>query len=358
MTPLTATLAYRKRGSTTWVGIDPASTTGRRYLAALGLTIDPTEDEMTAATAATTGTPALRVVPDTKTNMGLLLRARLMARRATDALLAAPRAAWGWLQRTLHLDALGQSAGGLLGWIRTKATSAWNLLGINGALGGGMLALSTHTGHQLIGQAWRPVAWGFRMLDKGWLWAAEKIGNLGAPGEWVAHRMIDLEEFIAGNGGTSARSAGLIGTVVDFYNAHVAMWLNPDNAVMAIVRAAGTLMLASPVLTVAAMLPLGWFGTHFVRAVNLGMGGVVVRHGWTGLTGIYRMVRALFTGRDAEGKFTSVTAEATADAAHTATSGATPPAPAKATQSSAAAGNRAAKRAQARKAGRPAARTA
>lgn len=365
----TASLAYRPRGSTTWVNVDPNSTTGRAFLASLGITTNPMEDEMTAATAATASAhaPGLRVVADTPAGLSWYARARRTIAGATGIVTSPLRKALGWLADKLHLRAAANFAGGVFGWVRSKVMTGVAFVGTPAFIGLGLIAAFTAPGRQAISFGFRPVRWAFRVLDTAWVWTAGQVGRLGAPGEWMAHRMLDIEEFIAGNSGTSVHDPGLIGRTVDFYNSHVAEWMRTDGLIGYLARMVGTVLILPKAIALTTLIPLGFLalGTQYIVGV---LGGAYIL--WTGVVsgyGLYRLIRAAFTGRDSEGRFTSVTkvaaeaiidGEAPAAPASSSTDGAKTAQPAKKVQSSEGTANRATRRAQARAGRGPATATA
>lgn len=349
MSTITATLAVRPAGSTTWIPVDPDSPAGARFLASLGILTNPMEDVMTAATAATTHQPSLRLVSDTKTNYGLILRAKIIAQRTLTAITALPKAAWGWAARTLHLEAAGQAAGGLLGWVRTKAMNAASFLGTPFFLGAGMIALSTGTGRKAIATGFRPARWAVGLVDKVWCRLATFADDhLGAPGSWTADRMMDIEEFFAGN----SRKPGVIARGVDLYNTHVAKWLATDSLIMRGLRTAGLAIVGSKLVAVAALIPLGMFSIVLQYAVGIAVAVVVGVNALGFALNLYSVILAATTGRNELGQFTSVEHEATVEASAAAADGTVPSPPATKKTAAAAAvpahGNRAHRRATAK----------
>ena len=320
-----ATLAVRPAGSKTWVDVDPHSPAGAAFLARLGILTDPMEDVMTAATAATTHQPQMRLVSDNRTNMGLLVRAKIAAQRTTAAIMAMPKAAWGWAVRTLHLEAAGQAAGGMLGWIRTKSMTAISYLGAPFFMGAGMIALSTGSGRSAIRNGFRPIGWAIGLVDKVWCRIATFADDhLGQPGSFISDRMMDVEEFFAGN----SRKPGLVARSVDLYNAHVAKWLATDSLIMRGLRTTGLGLVGAKLVAIAGLLPLGMFTVVAQYVVGAAVVVVVMGSGLVFALHLYNVVLAATTGRNDKGQFASVETEA-AGAANAAADGTVPTAPAK-----------------------------
>ena len=314
-TPMTASLAFRRRGTSEWVDIDPHSTTGRRFLRAVGITPNPMEDEMTAAAAATQREPRMRLAVDNTASpsmRGFALQVRAAGRRAWDWLTRLPRAAWNKADEWFHVRSATSWFRGIWGWVRNKVAAAGRILGWSGASGVGMLAVSTEIGRGALRLAFTPVRWGFGLFAKGWNWSIEQLHlHLGAPGTWVADRMVDLEEFLIGKDTHS----GIIGRGWGLYQEWVAPWLTLDGIIMAGVRTAGFALTSLKAMGLLTLLPLGGFllpAQYLVMAGGLALTGY---HGWGFANRAYNMGKALFTGRDDRGHFASLKSVATDGAA-------------------------------------------
>jgi hypothetical protein len=174
--------------------------------------------------------------------------------------------AWGWVNKTLHLEA---------GWNWAKshliapARAAAVKMGVGGAVGSGLLMVSTGFGrkvlHYLVGV---PAGWVRAAFSKAWT-ATEVFfhNHLGAPGTWVADRMDDTEKYLFGPDGIS----GLVGRVGGFYFRHISKHTSLDSIAMRTLRVFGTGLAGMGLL---AVLPLALAGTALGVGTYL-VGGAV-----------------------------------------------------------------------------------
>lgn len=271
----TVDLAFRRSDSTTWVAIDPTSTTGRRFRDRLETTF-PMEEAMTPAMAYVEQEPKVPltlVEGASASQTGFWLRLRAMGRRAWNWLSSLPKRAWN----TVTENPVAQKTGGWLSrawsWVKAKVTAVGSALGVPGMTGAGLLTLTTHTGQRMIGWAFTPVRWFFQGIDVIWTWTASQVGRAGRPGEWVANRMMDVEEFFAGN---TTGKVGLIGRVSDWLSAYVKPFIDPDATHMGFLRALGYALFGWKVPAVLALFPLGFALTPLTWLATIGFGLVAL----------------------------------------------------------------------------------
>lgn len=183
----TATLAFRRRGSTRWVEIDP--------LTPISLATARPSSNGGAMTAAT-----LHVIPEgpplttNRENYGWLLRQRRRAREAFDYARSLPRRIWDWAYSTFHLGAVKDVVTGVAGWFWDKATIVGRTIGLGGGVGLGLLSVTTELGRTILRETvGRALGWVGSAAS--WLWGGGKsmLRHLGGPGNWVADRMENVE---------------------------------------------------------------------------------------------------------------------------------------------------------------------
>lgn len=274
-TPVEAVLSFRRAGATDWVDIDPRTARGQRLLALFGIITK--EKEMTAATAETFGPgPRLRPVTDPQAaRMGLLLRARMWMRRAWDKMLASGRAAWGWIERTFHLEAVKDYTSSGYNWLKTqiRAGAAW--LGGSGVTGLGLLTIATQTGRNILHFLWRPVGWVLKSFLKGWDFIEQSLHSDKREGgirNWLSDRMANVREFFIGDADPDSDRIGVIGGAIALYFKYVYPLLRLDSFQMKAARTLGSLMFGLKVVAAIAFLP---FSGMFLTAMTiLGYAGV------------------------------------------------------------------------------------
>lgn len=352
---VSAALSVLPAGSTTWVDIDPTSPTGQAFTRRLGFTTMSKEDTMSAA-AIEQPTRHLAVVQNNVESMGLLLRARASARKAYDYMLTLPKAAWGWMRRTFHLDpALGFVADGFR-WMRTRLSAGLRYLGTSGGVGVGLLAISTSLGRQAIATALKPIGWGLRLFGTAYTWVEDHLyveGEttfLAGPRQWVSEKMADARQYVTGEGRSDGGLVGKVATLI----AKVHPAFQMESLPMQVSRTAGTAIVGFKALGLLPLLALGSFAVAGQYLATAGVLGLTLFQGWGIVGRITSLVKRVFgrveevaTGEDSKKAdvvdIATMAAETGTVIAHGANN---PP--------QTAAGNRAAKRAEARRAGRPA----
>lgn len=254
-------LSIRRAGTSKWVDIDPRTAAGQRLLARFR--ISTTEEEMTATAAAVGANGAdLRIVPgDNVGNMGAVLRARAAVGRTWAGVRGRIGAAFGWLRRTLHLDAVADLAKGVWGWVRDKVTIGAQFLGTSGMVGAGMVAISTHTGRKALGFALKPIGWGLGLIGRGYV-ALENLLHSddrdGGVRNGISKTMGDVREYFFGTG-TSASDGGLIGRAAVWAILNVGPYFKVGSLAMGLVNSIGMMLLAPRLFAAIALLPLGVF---------------------------------------------------------------------------------------------------
>jgi len=251
MTATAITLAYRPRGGSSWVDIDPQSAHGARLLHALGLQvaaeIHPTEERELMTTTAirrenitAVGAPKGAT---SKERFAFALRLRERAVLMANGLLAKPLALVRKMVHALHLDTAWGWVKSGLAWMRDKLSWAGGLLGTTGMLGLGMVALSTGHGRTATSYALKPVGWAVRGLGWGLNTIKSGLRHLGRPGNWVADRIEGTENWVA----TQA---------VSLYKAadkRIGKYLQVGSTPMRLARLGGVLLLAQRAITAFAL---------------------------------------------------------------------------------------------------------
>lgn len=273
---------------------------------------------MTAAAATTERAPRLTLV-ETKT-VNPLARVRSWFGRALAFLNDKRRSAWNWVKRTLHLESVADAAGSSLAWVKAKFWWALEWVGSGGIAGLGLMGVATDTGRKAISYAFRPVRWvGGRIADA-WFWAEDALTNDkdGGARNWTADRMVDVREFFFGStnkGNRSHGNVGVFGKAHAWYSDHVAPWVSVEGLIMAGVRLVAGALLVSRLAALSLLMPyrLPWVANDKVvffigEAAQQGAIRSFVNR-------IISLFKAIFTGRDDEGRFASVTSVATADPA-------------------------------------------
>jgi len=200
-------------------------------------------------------TRSVTVPPGTMEKMGLLLRAKAAASEGLNRLMATPRRAWGWLVRTLHLEAVSENAKAAANWAKSKASGLAQFMGTNGMIGAGLLMVSTENGRSLAGLMLRPLGWALRLFGKVWSGTQSFAGDhLGSPGRWVANRMADIGRVVVGDGD----DLGLTGKAAGLWLKYVTPYTHLNGLPMMSARLVGTLLVAPKVLALVALLPLGF----------------------------------------------------------------------------------------------------
>jgi hypothetical protein len=291
------TFGFQKAGTNEWVYLDPSDPPVAAFVADHLVHTQPMEETMSAATAAIAASPPIDFTgAETQAEkMSLLVTIKNAASKALSAMLALPKKAWGWFAKTLHFEAAGQTAGGVWGWLRTRATAVFSFLGTPGLTGAGLLALGTQSGRRAIGFVLTPVRWLGKGLNWLYLKTANTLGNLGRPGAWVADRMMDGHEFVFGSGTTGAEP-GMLERARTFWNNKIAFWVDTNSPLMYVARAIGALLLFGKVTALGALLPVTWLATTAKVVLALGMGGFVF---YQAIAAVLMVVvySALMTGR-------------------------------------------------------------
>lgn len=255
----TLALSYRKRGTRTWVELDPSSEQGARLLNSIGVQIARRahpkleEKEAMTTTAIRRDAPRTTLAPPAgmtqSERFAWALRAReWIAARATQA-MSLPRRIMRRLVEVFHLEGVIEAVKSGWAWLKTKAAWAMDMMGVSGMLGLGMISLSTGTGRSAIGYALKPIGW----LGKGLSWVDEKVKaglmKLGKPGIWVASKIEDTESWFI--------KKGL--AVKGWWNKNVAKHVKLDSTPMRTARLGGVLLLARrAILAFGLPLPVSY----------------------------------------------------------------------------------------------------
>lgn len=256
-----ATWAIRPAGSDTWVDIDPNSPRGRRLAAAFGI---PQKEDHAMSAIPVSSPATLRVVESNREQMGLLLTVKAKARAAFDFMVSVPKSAWGWVKRTLHLEAAEERLNAIRGWIKAKALWVGRLLGKTGLAGAGMLAVSTPHGRKVLGWIVKPFVATALTIHDLWVKAEDTIldedgtGKIAAVRNWVAGAMMDARVWAFGVDGLDD-SYGFFGNLAIKALVKVGPYLALDSKTMLLTRGVGMALLGSKLFTLAALLPAaGW----------------------------------------------------------------------------------------------------
>lgn len=243
------TLAIRRRGSRTWSEIDRRSKQGR-YL--LSLFEHPTMEEENMSTASAMPIdperPRLLLVPSEmiKTRFGLLVQAKRLAQQGYDKTMSATRSAVAWVRESF-LDKAMATLATAWGWLADKARWVGDYIGGTGGVGLGMLAITTKTGRTVtkntLGRVWgwskTFASWTFRITLNG-------LEHLGAPGHWVADRMLDVADL----------GARAVGKAQDFYEKNLSKHFTLGSNAMTVGQLVGGSLVARQALTLASFTPL------------------------------------------------------------------------------------------------------
>lgn len=257
-------IAFRRRGESDWVVIDPHTQRGRRLAAAYGFTPNPQKERLTMSAIPVTAPAHLRVVETNKAGYSALLAAKAKARAAYDFVVSIPKSAWAWARETFHLGAVETKVTGFFGWLKAKVVSVARMLGRTGLIGAGMLTVSTADGRRLLGMLAKPFVWAGKAITSVWskiedlLFVEDPSNALDSARNFVSERMADLREFLFGSG-TTANRYGFLGNLAVKALIKVGPYLALDSKTMLTTRGIGAALFGAKLFTLASLLPVaGW----------------------------------------------------------------------------------------------------
>lgn len=258
--------AIRPAGSSGWIPIDPDSPRGRFLAAQHGFTTTPQKERLTmsAIPIETETTRRVRVVSDADpATLGLAAGLKEKASAAYAWMAALPQHAIAALRRIVP-DSVATRAATAWGWTKAKVMAVFHMLGKTGALGAGMLVISTGDGRRLLNLAVTPVRWGVSLFVKVWtkvedvLYVEEPSSILDRARNFVSERMADLREFLFGSG-TRENRYGFVGNLAVKALLKVGPFLELDSKTMLTTRGIGAAVLGVKLFTLVPLLPVaGW----------------------------------------------------------------------------------------------------
>ena len=163
-------------------------------------------------------------------------------------------------------------------------------------IGFGLLGVSTSAGRAAIRVALKPLGWGARLFGRVWKWSQRWMdSHLGSFGSAISGGMQQVENFAIRN------------TVKASVWAHekIVPYTGLKSTPMTLARLVGRLLVWSSVIAMVGMIPLGILSPIAVNATGSIMGIGVITDIVRGTAGVWHCGMALFTKRDADGKFTS-----------------------------------------------------
>jgi hypothetical protein len=180
--------------------------------------------------------------------------------------------AWNWVKQTLHLDAVQEQVVSGYRWARMQGARVVTLLGTDGLLGAGLLAVSTSPGRSVLGFLLKPVTWALDLVAKGYTWIERALSNSSTGGvrNWLSARMRSLREFLFGEpaltvvGAKSTkreRKIGVVNTAILWFAKTFGGIFATTSVPMRIARSVGTFLFGRRLVMALPLLPLGAFLT-------------------------------------------------------------------------------------------------